>query len=211
MSATLISMAASFAGLCGSRARIPRPVRRPGFRPVSAHQQPTAQTTRGVYERPRDSRPRATSARPASPHERMIILNSFADLGLTEPLTRALADEGYAAPTPIQTETIPLVLAARDVQGIAQTGTGKTAAFALPLLQRLAATRRRPHPRTCRVLVLSPTRELSAQIVDSFKAYGRYLRPSVALAIGGVNIKPQIDRKSTRRNSSHVSISYAVF
>jgi ATP-dependent RNA helicase RhlE len=122
----------------------------------------------------------------------MIILNSFADLGLAEPLTRALADEGYAAPTPIQTETIPLVLAARDVQGIAQTGTGKTAAFALPLLQRLAATRRRPHPRTCRVLVLSPTRELSAQIVDSFKAYGRYLRPSVALAIGGVNIKPQM-------------------
>ena len=122
----------------------------------------------------------------------MIILNSFADLGLAEPLTRALADEGYAAPTPIQTETIPHVLAARDVQGIAQTGTGKTAAFALPLLHRLAATRRRPHPRTCRVLVLSPTRELSAQIVDSFKAYGRYLRPSVALAIGGVNIKPQM-------------------
>ena len=119
-------------------------------------------------------------------------MTSFADLGLAEPLIRALADEGYAAPTPIQTETIPLVLAARDVQGIAQTGTGKTAAFALPLLHRLAATRRRPHPRTCRVLVLSPTRELSAQIVDSFKAYGRYLRPSVALAIGGVNIKPQM-------------------
>jgi superfamily II DNA/RNA helicase len=119
-------------------------------------------------------------------------LTSFTDLGLAEPLTRALADEGYAAPTPIQTETIPLVLAARDVQGIAQTGTGKTAAFALPILHRLAETRRRPHPRTCRVLVLSPTRELSAQIVDSFVAYGRYLRPSVALAIGGVNIKPQM-------------------
>jgi superfamily II DNA/RNA helicase len=119
-------------------------------------------------------------------------LTSFSDLGLAEPLTRALADEGYAAPTPIQTETIPLVLAARDVQGIAQTGTGKTAAFALPILHRLAETRRRPHPRTCRVLVLSPTRELSAQIVDSFVAYGRYLRPSVALAIGGVNIKPQM-------------------
>jgi ATP-dependent RNA helicase RhlE len=119
-------------------------------------------------------------------------LTSFADLGLAEPLTRALADEGYAAPTPIQSETIPLVLAARDVQGIAQTGTGKTAAFALPILHRLAETRRRPHPRTCRVLVLSPTRELSAQIVDSFVTYGRYLRPSVALAIGGVNIKPQM-------------------
>jgi superfamily II DNA/RNA helicase len=119
-------------------------------------------------------------------------LTSFADLGLAEPLTRALADEGYAAPTPIQSQTIPQVLAARDVLGIAQTGTGKTAAFALPILHRLAETRRRPHPRTCRVLVLSPTRELSAQIVDSFKAYGRYLRPSVALAIGGVNIKPQM-------------------
>jgi superfamily II DNA/RNA helicase len=119
-------------------------------------------------------------------------LTSFADLGLAEPLTRALADEGYAAPTPIQSQTIPQVLAARDVLGIAQTGTGKTAAFALPILHRLAETRRRPHPRTCRVLVLSPTRELSAQIVDSFQAYGRYLRPSVALAIGGVNIKPQM-------------------
>ena len=119
-------------------------------------------------------------------------MTSFAELGLAEPLTRALADEGYAAPTPIQSQTIPQVLAARDVLGIAQTGTGKTAAFALPILHRLAETRRRPHPRTCRVLVLSPTRELSAQIVDSFQAYGRYLRPSVALAIGGVNIKPQM-------------------
>ena len=95
-------------------------------------------------------------------------------------------------PTPIQTQTIPQVLAARDVVGIAQTGTGKTAAFALPILQRLAENRIRPRPRACRVLVLSPTRELSAQIVDSFKTYGRYLRPSVALAIGGVNIRPQM-------------------
>jgi ATP-dependent RNA helicase RhlE len=119
-------------------------------------------------------------------------LTSFSALGLAEPITRALAHEGYAAPTPIQSQTIPKVLADRDVLGIAQTGTGKTAAFALPILHRLAETRRHPHPRTCRVLVLSPTRELSAQIVDSFQAYGRFLRPSVALAIGGVNIKPQI-------------------
>jgi len=119
-------------------------------------------------------------------------LTAFLDLGLAEPITRAITDEQYATPTPIQAQTIPQVLAARDVVGIAQTGTGKTAAFALPILHRLAETRRRPHPRTCRVLVLSPTRELSAQIVDSFKAYGRYLRPSVALAIGGVNIKPQM-------------------
>ena len=118
-------------------------------------------------------------------------MNSFLALGLAEPITRALADEGYAAPTPIQTQTIPQVLAARDVVGIAQTGTGKTAAFALPILHRLAENRGR-RPRACRVLVLSPTRELSAQIADSFKTYGRYLRPSVALAIGGVNIRPQI-------------------
>ena len=119
-------------------------------------------------------------------------MSSFAALGLAEPITRALAHEGYAAPTPIQSQTIPKVLAERDVLGIAQTGTGKTAAFALPILHRLAETRRHPHPRTCRVLVLSPTRELSAQIVESFQAYGRFLRPSVALAIGGVNIKPQM-------------------
>jgi ATP-dependent RNA helicase RhlE len=119
-------------------------------------------------------------------------LNSFLELGLAEPLIRALVDEGYTTPTPIQTQTIPQVLAARDVVGIAQTGTGKTAAFALPILQRLTLNRSRPHPRTCRVLVLSPTRELSAQIVDSFRTYGRYLRPSVTLAIGGVNITPQI-------------------
>jgi superfamily II DNA/RNA helicase len=119
-------------------------------------------------------------------------LNTFLDLGLSEPIRRALTDERYDAPTPIQAETIPQVLQGRDVVGIAQTGTGKTAAFALPILNHLAANRHRPLPKTCRVLVLSPTRELSAQIVDSFKAYGRYLRPSVALAIGGVNIRPQI-------------------
>src|SRR6185295_5613609 len=97
-----------------------------------------------------------------------------------------------AAPTPIQAQTIPQVMQGRDVVGIAQTGTGKTAAFALPILNHLTSNRHKPLPKSCRVLVLSPTRELSAQIVDSFKTYGRYLRPSVALAIGGVNINPQI-------------------
>jgi ATP-dependent RNA helicase RhlE len=120
------------------------------------------------------------------------VLTSFLELGLTQPITRALADEQYATPTPIQARTIPQVLAARDVVGIAQTGTGKTAAFALPILDRLAASPRRPDARSCRVLVLSPTRELSAQIVESFRTYGRYLRPQVALAIGGVPINPQI-------------------
>jgi ATP-dependent RNA helicase RhlE len=119
-------------------------------------------------------------------------LTAFLDLGLAEPITRALADERYDAPTPIQAQTIPQVLHGRDVIGIAQTGTGKTAAFALPILNHLTNHRRRPLPRSCRVLVLSPTRELSAQIVDSFKAYGRYLRPSVALAIGGVSMNPQV-------------------
>jgi len=119
-------------------------------------------------------------------------LTAFLDLGLATPITRALADEQYATPTPIQAQTIPQVLAGRDVVGIAQTGTGKTAAFALPILHHLHCNRRRPLPKSCRVLVLSPTRELSAQIVDSFKAYGRYVHASVALAIGGVNINPQI-------------------
>jgi superfamily II DNA/RNA helicase len=119
-------------------------------------------------------------------------LTSFLELGLAQPITRALADEQYATPTPIQAQTIPQVLAARDVVGIAQTGTGKTAAFALPILHGLAASPRRPDARSCRVLVLSPTRELSAQIVESFQTYGRYLRPQVALAIGGVPINRQI-------------------
>jgi ATP-dependent RNA helicase RhlE len=119
-------------------------------------------------------------------------LTAFLALGLAEPITRALVDEQYATPTPIQSQTIPQVLAARDVVGIAQTGTGKTAAFALPILNHLAKNPRRPEPRSCRVLVLSPTRELSAQIVESFETYGRYVRPRVALAIGGVPLNRQI-------------------
>jgi len=119
-------------------------------------------------------------------------LTSFLALGLAEPITRALVDEQYVTPTPIQAQTIPQVLAARDVVGIAQTGTGKTAAFALPILNHLAKDRKRPEQRSCRVLVLSPTRELSAQIVESFETYGRYVRPRVALAIGGVPLNKQI-------------------
>src|SRR5262249_48684813 len=114
-----------------------------------------------LRETPRFAAASDKRARPASPHERLIILTSFAELGLAEPLTRALADEGYAAPTPIQTETIPLVLAARDVQGIAQTGTGKTAAFPLPIPHRRAATRRRPRQHPSPHLSPPPTRSLS--------------------------------------------------
>jgi ATP-dependent RNA helicase RhlE len=120
-------------------------------------------------------------------------LTSFNDFGLAEPITRALVDEKYVTPTPIQAQTIPLVLQGRDVIGIAQTGTGKTAAFALPILNHLNTKRLRPAQKACRVLVLSPTRELSAQISDSFRAYGRYIRPlEISLAIGGVPINKQI-------------------
>ncbi|HEY0223594.1 MAG TPA: DEAD/DEAH box helicase [Pseudolabrys sp.] len=120
-------------------------------------------------------------------------MTSFNDFGLVEPITHALVDEKYVTPTPIQEQTIPLAMQGRDVIGIAQTGTGKTAAFALPILHHLHTKRLRPEKKSCRVLVLSPTRELSGQISDSFRAYGRHMRPlSVALAIGGVPINRQV-------------------
>jgi superfamily II DNA/RNA helicase len=119
-------------------------------------------------------------------------LTSFQDFGLAEPITRALAEERYLKPTPIQTQTIPLALARRDLIGIAQTGTGKTAAFALPILHHLVSDPRPPQRKSCRVLVLSPTRELSAQILDSFRAYGRHLDISATLAIGGVPMGRQV-------------------
>ena len=117
---------------------------------------------------------------------------SFAPLGLAEPVTRALSEEGYSAPTPIQAAAIPPALAGRDLIGIAQTGTGKTAAFALPILHRLAGSVTPLQPKAPRVLVLAPTRELGNQIVQSFAAYGRHLRVSATLAIGGVPIGRQI-------------------
>jgi ATP-dependent RNA helicase RhlE len=120
-------------------------------------------------------------------------LTSFNHFGLVEPILRALAEEKYVTPTPIQDQTIPIAMQGRDVIGIAQTGTGKTAAFALPILNHLYTKRLRPEKKSCRVLVLSPTRELSGQISDSFRAYGRHMRPlAVALAIGGVPINRQV-------------------
>ena len=116
---------------------------------------------------------------------------SFQMLGLAEPITRALNDARYSTPTPIQTAAIPPALAGRDLIGVAQTGTGKTAAFALPILHRLAATPKRVAPKSCRVLILSPTRELSGQIAESFRTYGRHLAVSVGLVIGGVPIGKQ--------------------
>jgi ATP-dependent RNA helicase RhlE len=118
-------------------------------------------------------------------------LPNFSDLGLSAPILRALAAEGYKAPTPIQFQAIPPVLAGRDLCGIAQTGTGKTAAFALPILQRLATVPQRAAPRTCRALVLSPTRELASQIADSFRAYGAGMPLSTTVVFGGVPIGRQ--------------------
>ena len=119
-----------------------------------------------------------------------ISLPNFDDFGLCSPILDALASEGYVTPTPIQSQAIPHAMAGRDLCGIAQTGTGKTAAFALPILHRLAA-QPRPAPRGgCRVLVLSPTRELASQIAES-----SLLRPRVALStaviFGGVPLGAQ--------------------
>jgi ATP-dependent RNA helicase RhlE len=119
-------------------------------------------------------------------------LTQFSELGLAAPIARALAEENYITPTPIQSQAIPPVMTGRDLVGIAQTGTGKTAAFALPILNHLAVNRSGLTKKSARILVLSPTRELSGQITDSFKTYGRHLKVSSTLAIGGVNIGRQI-------------------
>src|SRR5690606_39110762 len=107
-------------------------------------------------------------------------------MGLNKALLTALASAGYDKPTPIQAKSIPDVMKGKDLLGIAQTGTGKTAAFALPILHRLAENRVAPQPRTTRCLVLSPTRELATQIGDSFKQYGAHLGFRVAVIFGGV-------------------------
>jgi ATP-dependent RNA helicase RhlE len=124
--------------------------------------------------------------------ERTHLLTSFQDFGLADPISRALTEENYVTPTPIQAQTIPIAITGRDVIGIAQTGTGKTAAFALPILHRILENRIKVQPKACRVLVLSPTRELSGQILDSFNAYGRHIRLTSALAIGGVPMGRQV-------------------
>ena len=113
---------------------------------------------------------------------------SFAHLGLAEPLTRALTAKGYTEPTPIQRDAIPTVLEGRDLLGIAQTGTGKTAAFVLPSIQRLVGSPKRVLPTHCRMLVLAPTRELASQIAESARGYGQFSRMSVATVFGGTSI-----------------------
>jgi ATP-dependent RNA helicase RhlE len=114
-------------------------------------------------------------------------LTKFTDLGLSQPLLDALAAKNYVVPTPIQAQAIPTVLTGRDLLGIAQTGTGKTAAFMLPALDRLAADRQHPIPSRIRMLVLAPTRELAAQIADSARGYARNIRLSVGAVFGGVS------------------------
>ncbi len=117
---------------------------------------------------------------------------TFAQLQLIEPLQKALKGLGYTTPTPIQAQAIPPLLAGRDLLGCAQTGTGKTAAFALPLLQKLYADRAPLAPRSARVLVLTPTRELAHQISESFRSYGRYMGLRLAVVYGGVGQTPQV-------------------
>ena len=116
----------------------------------------------------------------------------FAELGLKGLLLKALAAENYETPTPIQSQAIPPVLAGKDLVGIAQTGTGKTAAFALPILQRLFETKARAGQRACLTLILCPTRELASQIHESFASYGRFMRISRGLVFGGVPIGKQV-------------------
>ena len=116
----------------------------------------------------------------------------FRELGLIDPLVKALEKQGYTDPTPIQEGAIPPALAGRDVLGCAQTGTGKTCAFATPILQRLNG--RTPNPRVIRALILTPTRELAIQIQDSFEAYGCYLSLRSAVIFGGVGQQPQVDK-----------------
>src|SRR6185312_5913552 len=119
----------------------------------------------------------------------------FSELGLSPELLRAVSDAGYTTPTPIQQQSIPHVMSGRDVLGCAQTGTGKTASFALPMIDRLAAGRARA--RMPRSLILEPTRELATQVEASFEVYGKNHRLSTALLIGGERFADQ-ERKLDR-------------
>jgi ATP-dependent RNA helicase RhlE len=119
---------------------------------------------------------------------------SFNTLGLSAELLRAIADQGYSKPTPVQRRAIPIILEGRDVLAGAQTGTGKTAGFALPLLQRLSERSRTKGKNSVRALILTPTRELAAQVEESVATYGKHLSLKSAVIFGGVNINPQIEK-----------------
>ncbi|MCH9020334.1 MAG: DEAD/DEAH box helicase [Proteobacteria bacterium] len=123
-------------------------------------------------------------------------MSNFSELGLAEPILRALNTRNHVIPTPIQARAIPELLAGRDMLGIAQTGTGKTAAFALPILHQLSRKRGNNRPRGPRALVLAPTRELAIQIGDEFRAYGKHLHLRHTVIYGGVSQKPQVSALS---------------
>jgi ATP-dependent RNA helicase RhlE len=118
--------------------------------------------------------------------------SQFASLGLNDFLMRAIQDAGYTTPTPIQAQAIPILMRGQDLLGCAQTGTGKTAAFTLPILQRLSSQKRHMERRQVRVLILTPTRELAVQIHESFQTYGKYLRLKTATVFGGVSQNVQV-------------------
>jgi ATP-dependent RNA helicase RhlE len=122
-----------------------------------------------------------------------MIISSFSELALRPELQKALADQGYATPTPIQAQAIPHLLEGRDLLGIAQTGTGKTAAFTLPILQKLASNEARPRSGQPRTLILTPTRELAIQIDDSVKNYGAHLKLKHSVIFGGVGQGRQVE------------------
>ncbi|MFM7683141.1 MAG: DEAD/DEAH box helicase [Bacteroidota bacterium] len=119
---------------------------------------------------------------------------TFKELDLLEPILNALHTQGYTSPTPIQEQAIPIVLKGKDIMGCAQTGTGKTAAFAIPILQRLQTTKNPDQKRVIRALIVTPTRELAIQIDESFKDYGKNLKLQCAVIFGGVNQTSQVNR-----------------
>jgi ATP-dependent RNA helicase RhlE len=121
------------------------------------------------------------------------VLADFTSLNLVEPLMQAVTESGYTKPTPIQAQSIPALLEGHDLLGLAQTGTGKTAAFTLPMLQRMMANRKQPQPKSMRALILTPTRELAVQINDSIKTYGRHLPLRSTVIFGGVGQMPQVN------------------
>lgn len=119
-------------------------------------------------------------------------MTQFTDLGLAEPILRALNSAGYDTPTPIQAKLIPVMMEGRDVVGIAQTGTGKTAAFVLPLLNEIANNPARPEPRSCKAVIVTPTRELAAQIHENIETYAKFMKATATVVVGGVKPNPQI-------------------
>ncbi len=138
-----------------------------------------------------DNEPATADAAPAGLETPAEVLAVFVDTGLSEPILKAVAEKGYVHPTPIQAQAIPVVLAGRDIMGVAQTGTGKTASFVLPMMDILHGSRARA--RMPRSLILEPTRELALQVAENFVLYGKYLKLNHALLIGGESMSEQKD------------------